>query len=241
MKKMPAVRIALTFAALGLGGISVSAGAAEIKVLSTIALQTAVEDLGPKFGRANGHTVGSEFAITGALAKRLQDGEAADVFVGTRSAVDELIKAGKVLKGSDVDLANSGVSMAVRKGSAKPDISTSEALKHTLIATKALSYSDPASGGASGVHFAKVIERLGLTDQLKGKTKYPPAGGFTARLLVAGVPSCCLCRVSSCWVRCRRNCRASRCSPLPFRRLRINRKPARRLSATCEHRRPLRC
>lgn len=166
--------------------MSAGAAAAELKVFSTIALQTALEDLAPKFGAASGHTISSDFAITGALAKRLQEGEAADVFVGTRSAVDELLKAGKVQKGSDVDLANSSVGMAVRKGAARPDISTTEALKRAIIAAKAISYTDPASGGASGVHFSKVLERLGIAEQMKARTRFPPGGGFAARLLVAG-------------------------------------------------------
>jgi len=74
----------------------------------------------------------------------------------------------------------------VRRGAPKPDISSPEALKRTLIAVRSVSYSDPAFGGASGVHFAKVIERLGIADEMKGKTRFPPEGGFTARLLVTG-------------------------------------------------------
>lgn len=186
MEKLPALRIALTVTVLGLGGMPAGAAAAEVKVFSTIALQTALEELAPTFGTVSGHRVSSEFAITGPLAKRLQDGEAADVFVGTRSAIDELVKAGKLQKGSEVDLANSSVGMAVRKGSARPDISTPEALKRALSAARAISYTNPASGGASGVHFSKVLEQLGIAAEMKSRTRYPPGGGFAARLLVTG-------------------------------------------------------
>jgi molybdate transport system substrate-binding protein len=76
--------------------------------------------------------------------------------------------------------------MAVRAGTPKPDISTPEALKRALLAARAISYSNPAAGGASGVHMGKVVERLGLIDELKAKTKFPPPGGFTVDLLRKG-------------------------------------------------------
>ena len=68
----------------------------------------------------------------------------------------------------------------------KLDISTPEALKRALLAAKSISYSNPAFGGASGVHFGKVIERLGIAEEMKAKTKFPPQGGFAARLLASG-------------------------------------------------------
>ena len=106
--------------------------------------------------------------------------------MGPQGAIDSLIKAGKLQPGSDVGLARSSVGVAVRKGAAKPDISTPEALKRALIAARAISYTNPAFGGASGVHFSKVIERLGIADEMKAKTKFPPEGGLTGRLLVTG-------------------------------------------------------
>jgi molybdate transport system substrate-binding protein len=172
--------------ALALGGMAGNASAAEIKVLSTVALQSVMEDLAPQFEKATNHKVTIEFGLGGPLGKRIQDGEAADVFVGPQGAIDSLIKAGKLQPGSDVGLARSSVGVAVRKGAAKPDISTPEALKRALIAARAISYTNPAFGGASGVHFSKVIERLGIADEMKAKTKFPPEGGLTGRLLVTG-------------------------------------------------------
>ena len=109
-----------------------------------------------------------------------------DLLVGPRGSIDGLIKAGKLQPGSDINLARSSVGVAVRKGTPKPDISTPEALKRALLAAKSISYSNPAFGGASGVHFGKVIERLGIVEEMKGKTRFPPEGGFTARLLTTG-------------------------------------------------------
>lgn len=172
--------------ALALGGIAASAGAAEVKVLATIALQSVLEDLAPRFEKASGHKLSITFGLGGALAKRVQDGEPADVLVGPRAAIDGLLKSARLTSGSDATLARSSVGVAVRKGAPKPDISTPEALKRALIAARSISYSNPAFGGASGVHFAKVIERLGIAEEMKAKTRFPPEGGFTARLLATG-------------------------------------------------------
>jgi len=178
------MKTALTIIALA--AIPLSAAAADVKGLSTIALQSVAEELLPQFEKASGHKVSIAFGLGVAMVKRIQDGEAADFLLAPRSAVDGLLKAGKLAPGSDVSLARSSVGIAVRKGAAKPDISTPEALKRTLLAARAVSYSNPAYGGASGVHFAKVLERLGIADEMKAKTRFPPEGGFTARLLAAG-------------------------------------------------------
>ena len=63
--------------------------------------------------------------------------------------------------------------MAIRKGAPKPDISSPDALKRTLLAAKSISYVDPASGGASGIHFTKVLDRLGIANEMKSKTVFP--------------------------------------------------------------------
>jgi len=171
---------------LALGGMPAGASAAEIKALATIALQSVMEDLAPRFEKASGHKVSITFGLGVPLAKRVQEGEAVDLLLGPRGSIDGLIKAGRLEPGSDINLARSSVGVAVRKGAPKPDISTPEALKRALIAAKSISYSNPTFGGASGVHFGKVIERLGIAEEMKAKTKFPPEGGFTARLLVTG-------------------------------------------------------
>jgi molybdate transport system substrate-binding protein len=90
------------------------------------------------------------------------------------------------LAGSEVPLASSGVGIAVKAGARKPDISTPEALKQTLLKAKSIAYSEPSAGGASGVYFEKLLERMGIAADMRPKTKYPPAGGFSATLLISG-------------------------------------------------------
>ena len=75
--------------------------------------------------------------------------------------------------------------MAVRKGAPKPDISSPDALKRTLLAAKSISYVDPASGGASGIHFAKVLDRLGIANEMKSKTVFHPKTPAEVGVLVA--------------------------------------------------------
>jgi molybdate transport system substrate-binding protein len=92
----------------------------------------------------------------------------------SRPVLDDLVKQGKVTQASVVNIAASYVAVGVRAGAPIPDISTAEKLKAALLATKSISYADPAKGGASGVYFAKVLERLGIAEQMKPKTKLVP-------------------------------------------------------------------
>ena len=162
----------------------ITADAAEIKVLSAFGIMAVMEDLGPKFERASGHKLAITFGSGGAVVKRVQGGEPADVIVIPRQGIDSLVKDGKAAAGEVTDVARSGMGVAVRKGAPKPDISSPEALKRTLLAAKSITYGNPAQGSASGSHFAKVLDRLGIADEMKAKTVFPPKPG-TDPLLVA--------------------------------------------------------
>jgi molybdate transport system substrate-binding protein len=153
--------------------LGIKAEAAELTVLSAFGMQSVLEDLGPKFERATGHTLAISFATGGATVKRAQDGETADVIIALRQGIDGLVKDGKAMTDNVTVLARSGIVVVVRKGAPKPDISSPDALKRTLLAAKSLSYVDPASGGASGIHFAKVLERLGIANEMQAKTVFP--------------------------------------------------------------------
>jgi molybdate transport system substrate-binding protein len=183
---MTNVRCLLTtaFAAVLLAGTT--ANAAEIKVYSTIGMRSVLEELKPKFEQASGHKLDITWGLAGALAKRVADGESPDALVAIRGGVDGLVTSGRIAAPSAATLALSGVGVSVRSGAPKPDISTPEKLKAALIAAKAIAYSDPAKGGASGVHFAKVTERLGIADQVKAKAKHPEAAGLPGKFLLDG-------------------------------------------------------
>jgi molybdate transport system substrate-binding protein len=158
----------------------------ELTVYSTIGVRSAAEALFSGFEKSGGHQLAVTWATAPMLVKRIEDGETADVLILSRGALETLRNEGKIAPGSDVTLASSGVGIAVKAGAPKPDISTAHALKQTLLTAKSIAYSEPAAGGASGVYFAQLLERMGIAEAMKAKTKYPPAGGFSAELLLTG-------------------------------------------------------
>ncbi|MGE5366848.1 MAG: molybdate ABC transporter substrate-binding protein [Betaproteobacteria bacterium] len=158
----------------------------ELTVYSSIGVRSAAEELFRKFEKQNGSRLAVTWGTAPMLVARIEAGGRADVLILSRAGIDTLHKQGKILSGTDVTLAGSSVAIAVKAGAPKPDISTPEALKQTLLKAKSIAYSEPSAGGASGVYFAKLLERMGIAEQMKPKTKYPPAGGFSGELLLTG-------------------------------------------------------
>ncbi len=159
--------------------------AAEIRVLATGASKAIVLTLAEKFQTQTGHTIRIEADTAGGVAKRVEGGEAADVVIATRGVVDALIAKGKLAQGSRVDIASTSIGIAIKQGAPKPDISTVEAFKQTLLNAKTITYVDPASGGTSGIYIAGVLEKMGLTEALKPKLRLK-AGGYVAELVAKG-------------------------------------------------------
>ena len=153
-----------------------AAESAELKVLSAIGIQAVMEDLGPKFERATGHKLAITFANAGTTVKRIQDGETADVVITTQPGIESFVRDGKAVADNVTILARSGIGLAVRNGAPKPDISSPEAFKRTLLAAKSIAYSNPAGGASSGIHFATVLDRLGIANEMKSKTIFPKSG-----------------------------------------------------------------
>lgn len=176
--------MAVAFATLVILAQAGVASAAEIKVLSALGVKEVMDDLAPKFERASGHKLAITFGTLGAVVKRVQDGEAADVVIIPRQGIETLVEGGKAAASNVTVVARSGIVLVVRKGTPKPDISSPDALKRALLAAKSVTYGNPAEGGASGIHFAKVLDRLGIANDMKAKTIYAKAGN-DAGLLVA--------------------------------------------------------
>ena len=148
-----------------------TANAAEVKLLSAAVMKPVLVDLASEFERATGHKLTITYESAGVVRDRVQAGENADVAIIQRPVVEALLKQGKFQPGSTVTLARSGVGVAVRAGAIKPDISTVEAFKQSMLAAKSIAYPDPAAGHASGIHFRGVLERLGIADQVNAKAK----------------------------------------------------------------------
>jgi len=162
------------------------AWAAELKIFSTVAVQAALEELAPKFETATGNTLHFTWAASGVLLKRVQAGETADLMVLGKQDLDTLAKAGKATAGPGADLFSAGIALFVKQGSPKPDISTPEAFKQALLKAKTFAFADPTSGIASGVYIAKMLERLGIAEQMQPKIKHPPPGANSASLVANG-------------------------------------------------------
>jgi molybdate transport system substrate-binding protein len=144
-----------------------------MKVLCTNGLKTVMLDLAPAFERTSRTKLAITWGSAAGLVKELEAGAAADLVILTAEAIDDLIKRGKVVAGSRVDLARSGIGIAVRKGASKPDIGSPDALKQTLLAAKSVAHSKT---GMSGIYFPTVLARLGITDAMKSKIVMPEPG-----------------------------------------------------------------
>jgi molybdate transport system substrate-binding protein len=165
--------------------IAASAREAEIKVVTSGAFTAAYLELVPEYERATHNKLITEFGPSmgtthNAIPIRLARGEAIDVVILAEPALADLIKQGKVQADSLVELVQSKIGMAVKAGAPRPDISTVDALKRTLLAAKSIGYSD----SASGVYLAtELFPKLGIAEQIKGKTRKieaDPVGGVVA-------------------------------------------------------------
>jgi molybdate transport system substrate-binding protein len=159
--------------------------AADIKVYATIGVKHSLEDLAAKFEKTTSHKVAITWGTGAALAKRIQAGEQADLLVLTKQGLDTLSKDGKVAAGSERNFASSTLAVGIKKGAPKPDISTPEAFKATMLNAKSVAYPDPAGGGLSGVYFAQLADKMGFAEQLKSKAKFP-ADNFAGKLVASG-------------------------------------------------------
>ena len=186
--------------AIVLGLIALLAGAApvlaaEVRVLSAGAMKAMVTELSEGFGKDTGHTVVITADTGGGLRKRVEGGEQADVLVAPDAAMDALVKSYHAVAATRADLARTALGVAVRQGAPQPDISTVDAFKRALLEARSIVYNDPAIGATSGIHFASILERLGIAQAVKSKTVLWK-GGYAAEALVNGQAELCVHQIS---------------------------------------------
>jgi molybdate transport system substrate-binding protein len=169
-------------ASMGALVLTTPVSAAEIVLLSSTAMRESLEDLVPAFEKASGHKVTIIFKSGVDVTAALRAGDQADVAVSTDTALDELVKEGKIVANSRVDFARPRVGVAVRQGAAKPDISTADGLRKTLLAAKSIGYSK----GPSGIHLEGVMKQLGVFDQVKAKLIQPALGVRVGSMVARG-------------------------------------------------------
>jgi molybdate transport system substrate-binding protein len=141
--------------------------AAELAVLSGNGSKAAVRELCTQFERATGHKIDLRFGVNPEVKKKIEAGERFDVVVGNPPIIDALIKDGTVVA-PRVDFGQAGLGVAVRSGAPKPDISSVDAFKRALLASKAVAF---PGKGASGIYFVSLLERLGIKAEMQDKLK----------------------------------------------------------------------
>jgi molybdate transport system substrate-binding protein len=159
-----------------------SADSAEIRVLASIALKGAYLELAPRFERASGARLATEWAGTGPIMERMQGGESADLVIGPAKLIDQLIALGKIVPGSRADIARSGIGVAVQRGAPRPDLGSADALKRALLLAKSIAY----SSGPSGVYLAGLFRQMGIAEELRPKVTQTPPGTFVGELVARG-------------------------------------------------------
>ncbi len=153
-----------------------------ITIISSMATRQVLADLIDQYQRATGQRATAESVGGVDAAKRVQAGETFDVVMLASNAIDQLTDAGRIVRGSRVDLVRSGVSVAVRAGAPRPDISTERALEQAVLGAASLSYST----GPSGVALRKLFERWGIAAQIEGRIVQAPPGVPVGRLVADG-------------------------------------------------------
>src|SRR5262245_20271543 len=145
-------------------------------------MRAVMDELVPQFERATGHKVSVSYDPAKIILRRIAGGEAPDVLICGASALNDLASEGKILPGSSRRIASCGVGMAVRAGAPKPDIGSVDAFKRALLNAKSVAYTQE---GASGIHFAGLIDRLVVAEEMKSRSVRQP-GGLVGELVAAG-------------------------------------------------------
>jgi len=175
LTRRAALPLVAAFVLAGCGSLGGNKPAAtgDIHVMTSGGFTAAYNDLRPEFERSSGRSVKTAYGASmgnadDSIPSRLARNEPADVVILARPALDALVAQGKVVPGSQVDLVRSAIGFAVRKGAPRPDISTVDALKRTLIAAPSIAY----SASASGTYYeTELLKKLGIEDQVKPKSK----------------------------------------------------------------------
>ena len=156
--------------------------AAEIKVIGSPGFREAYNVLLPQFEKATGHHVTTIWDGVTNVAKRVAQGETADVVILPVAQIEDLMKAGKLAPDGRADVAKSGIGVAVMKGAPKPDLRSGETLKNALLRAKSISYST----GPSGVHMALLLKQWGIADVVKEKIVIAPSDTPVGEILARG-------------------------------------------------------
>ena len=178
------IRLAFAAAAIGFSILlTQNVAADEIKVLSVPALKPPLDVLGPQFERATGHKLNVKYAGSSELTRQFNAGETFDAALVWPAMIDQLLKEGKLAPGTRTEIVRVAIAVAIKKGAQKPDISTTDAFKRSLLGAKSISHS---AEGASGTYLKGLFERLGIAADMQPKLRPQPGGPFVVGPVVRG-------------------------------------------------------
>jgi molybdate transport system substrate-binding protein len=163
--------------------ITTEARADEIRVLSSVGIRAVVEELAPEFERRTGHELTLVFDLASSLKTKIEGGETFDVAILTPPLLDDLIAKGFVVAETRADIARVGLGLMIRSGAPKPDVSSVDAFKRTLLGASSITY---APAGASGIAFLATVERLGIAVDVAAKAKAGANGEAVAANVTSG-------------------------------------------------------
>ena len=178
--------IAAVLSILLIASAGTVASASEIRVLYVGALRSSLAALIPDYEKASGHKIVAEAGAAGAMVTRIQNGEAADVMIVTAAQIASLLKQGKIVAGTEVNLAQVGMGLAAHPGMAKQDISSAEGFQRTLLAAKSIGHADPASGASSAIYAGQLLARLDIASEIKPKIRIFASNALLLQGLASG-------------------------------------------------------
>lgn len=158
----------------------------ELKLYCTIATQSVVEILIPLFEKAHRCRFSVVWNTAPPMVKRLQAGEQGDILLLNKAGIETMKSIGRLADMSVRPIASVAAAVAVKAGAPHPDLSTPESFKQALLKARALCYSHPDAGGASGIYIARLLQQWGIDREINAKTKFPPPAGLCAQLLLTG-------------------------------------------------------
>jgi molybdate transport system substrate-binding protein len=157
--------------------------AADITVLCSNGMRAVMDELVPQFERTTKHNVVIRFGLSAVLKREIESGEPFDLAVLTPPLIDDLVKQGKIARETPVTVARSGMALAIRAGTSKPDIRTTDALRRVLLASTSITY---AREGASSAFFTELVQKLKLTEALQSKITLTTTGAEAGTSVARG-------------------------------------------------------
>jgi molybdate transport system substrate-binding protein len=158
--------------------------AAEVRLLSAASIQEVFKEIIGDFERTSGHKMIIHYSTMGGITDLMRGGEEADLVISSAQSIGTLLDEGKIEAASQIRISKVGVGIVVPTGTAVPAIASVEDIGRALLAAKTIVYADPSRGGAAGIHIARVIQQLGIAEQVKPKVKLG-AGGDVTEVTVA--------------------------------------------------------